>query len=93
MIPGSHPLEELEAALLRVAVNPPATLLSQLSEDHRGLLRAVKRILPGDGSGQLVLVIDQFEELFTLLADKDAREHFLDSLVMWLPQQREHLYG
>src|SRR5690606_9844743 len=27
MIPGTHPLEELEAALLRVAVNPPASLL------------------------------------------------------------------
>ncbi len=47
MLPGTHPLEELEAALLRVAVNPPESLLSQLKEDERGLARAVKRVLPG----------------------------------------------
>ena len=40
MVPGSHPLEELEAALLRVATNPPEALLAQLRSDSRGLLRA-----------------------------------------------------
>jgi serine/threonine protein kinase len=46
MMPGAHPLEELEAALLRIAVNPPDSLLNQIREDVRGLLRAVKRALP-----------------------------------------------
>ena len=41
-------LEELEAALLRIAVNPPESLLGQLREDERGLARAVKRVLPAD---------------------------------------------
>ena len=27
IVPGAHPLRDLEAALLRIAVNPPATLL------------------------------------------------------------------
>src|SRR5207249_854174 len=67
MLPGTHPLEELEAALLRAAVNPQTTLLGQLGEDDRGLVRAVKRILPEDPATELVLVIDQFEELFTLV--------------------------
>jgi len=43
MVPGVHPLEELEAALLRIAVNPPDSLLGQLKEDERGLVRAAKR--------------------------------------------------
>jgi energy-coupling factor transporter ATP-binding protein EcfA2 len=79
MTPGSHPLEELETALLRIAINPPPTLLDQLQADTRGLLRAVKRILPDDES-ELLLVIDQFEELFTLVEDEAARSHLLDSL-------------
>ena len=81
MTPGDHPLEELEAALLRVAVNPPASLLEQLREDERGILRAVKRVLPGDPQVELLLVIDQFEELFSLVDDPGVRQHFLDSLL------------
>jgi WD40 repeat protein/transcriptional regulator with XRE-family HTH domain len=80
-IPGPHPFEELEAALLRVAANPPASLLSQLKENERGLLRAVNRILPADPSIELVLVIDQFEEVFTLTADETERALLLNNLV------------
>ncbi|MEO8612823.1 MAG: AAA family ATPase, partial [Chloroflexota bacterium] len=82
MTPGSHPLEELEAALLRVAVNPPATLLEQLREDDRGLVRAVKRILPSTNTSEieLMLVIDQFEEVFTLVENEAERTQFLNIL-------------
>jgi DNA-binding SARP family transcriptional activator len=59
--PGAHPLEELEAALLRIAVNPPPSLIEQLAADELGLLRAVKRVLPDDES-ELLLVVDQLEE-------------------------------
>ena len=69
--PSAHPLEELEVALLRIAVNPPPTLMPQLNSDQRGLLRAVRRVLPDDGT-ELCLYIDQFEELFTLVADSEA---------------------
>lgn len=80
MVPGMHPFEELEAALLRIAVNPPVSMLGQLEEDERGFSRAVLRSLPEDGS-QLVLIIDQFEELFTLTQDKVERERFLKGLL------------
>jgi WD40 repeat protein/DNA-binding SARP family transcriptional activator len=76
LFPGAYPLEELEAALLRIAVNPPTSLLEQLEADERGLLRAVKRVLPGDGS-ELVLVVDQLEEVFTLVADEQRRTRLL----------------
>ena len=80
MYPGSYPFEELESALLRVAVTPTAGAMADLLGDDRGLLRVAKQILPDDDS-ELVLVIDQFEELFSLTTDDDAREHFLASLV------------
>ena len=81
MVPGTHPLEELEAALLRVAVNPPSTLMEQLRDGERGLVRAVKRVLPSDERAQMLLVIDQFEELFTLTTSEQERTDLLRSLL------------
>ena len=81
MIPGATPLNELASALLGVAVNPPANLLVQLREDERGLLRAVNSILPAGDNSELVLVIDQFEEVFTLLDSETERTHLLNSLL------------
>ncbi len=80
-LPGTHPFEELEAALLRVAVNPVPDLLEQLEEDRRGLVRAAKRLLPNDSQTELILVIDQFEEIFTLVTDEAVRTHFIDNLL------------
>ena len=81
MMPGAHPLEELEAALLRVAVNPPTSLMEQFTSDNRGLIRAVRRSLPVDPNIELVLVIDQFEETFTLVQNENERVRFLGLLV------------
>ena len=78
MTPAPHPFESLEEALLGVAVDPPISLLEQLVGED-GLQKAMRRVLPVDGS-QLLLVIDQFEELFTQVAPGVAT-HFLDTLV------------
>ena len=78
MTPAPHPFEELEAALLGVAVDPPAFLLEQLAGEH-GLQRALRRVLPNDGS-QLLLLIDQFEELFTQV-DAATADRFIATLV------------
>ncbi len=91
MIPGTNPLQELESALLRVAVNRPANLLERLREDDQGLLHAVQRLLPGGAETELVLVIDQFEEVFTLLEDEAARTHFLNSLRAAVTDPRSRL--
>ena len=91
LMPGAHPLEELEAALLRIAVNPPGSLISQLRENERGLLRAVNRCLPDDPDVELLLVIDQFEELFTLVPEEAERAHLLGSLVTAILDERSRL--
>jgi Novel STAND NTPase 1 len=77
MFPGSYPYEQLAAALLRVAVERPDDLVEELGRDELGIRRVVKRILP-PGSA-LLLVVDQFEELFTLTAD-ETRRRFLAGL-------------
>ena len=93
LTPSTHPWEEVEAALLRIAVNPPDSLLAQLRDGPRGLQRAIRRILPDDGETELVMVIDQFEELFTLVEDEEVRAQFLEGLVTAVldPNSRLHL--
>lgn len=90
MVPGTHPFEELEATLLSLASSEMPNLLTQLREDSRGLVRAVKRILPDDKS-QLVLLIDQFEELFTLVDEEDERVSFLNTLLATVNDSRSRM--
>jgi WD40 repeat protein len=78
LTPARHPMEELEAALLRVAARPPPGLLRLLESGPRGLLLAVDRVVP-EGS-ELVLVVDQFEEAFTLTEDEAERSLLLESM-------------
>ncbi|MFN8375063.1 MAG: protein kinase [Anaerolineae bacterium] len=80
MVPGMHPLDELENALLRVAVNKPDNLREVLRRDARGLGIAAQSILPTVGNSELALFIDQFEEAFTLVSEPQETAHFLDLL-------------
>ncbi len=90
MVPGTHPLDELEVALTRVAVSHAEGLREQLGRDERGLVRAAQLILPQDDS-QLLLVIDQFEELFTLIDDEAARAHFIALLQSAVSDKRSRV--
>jgi WD40 repeat protein/DNA-binding SARP family transcriptional activator len=78
MVPGAHPFDELESALVRVAVRPVPRLHDRLEEGPRGLLEAIDLVVPGDS--EVVLVVDQLEEVFTLTRDEREREAFLESL-------------
>jgi WD40 repeat protein/DNA-binding SARP family transcriptional activator len=79
MVPGSHPFDELEINLLRVAGRELSSLREPLRRDERGILRASRLVLPSDQS-ELLMVIDQFEEVFTLVEDKTEARQFLESL-------------
>ncbi len=78
LFPGAYPFEDLAAALLRVAVERPDDLVEDLARDELGIRRVAKGILPADS--ELLLVVDQFEELFTLTTDEEVRRRFLDGL-------------
>jgi serine/threonine protein kinase len=80
LVPGSDPYEALEAALLRIAVNPPPSLIEQLRADDRGILRGIRRCLPSDDA-TFALVVDQFEEIFTG-RDGAAYDGFLVALAV-----------
>jgi serine/threonine protein kinase/WD40 repeat protein len=90
MVPGAHPLDELEVALIRIAANQGGNLHEHLRRDARGLVRCAGLILPNDGT-ELVLVIDQFEEVYTLAADEDERAHFLALLCVAVTEVRSRV--
>ncbi len=89
--PTAHPLEALAVSLTRdtESVTAAATLLDDLMRDPRALHLAVRRILAGAGAARLALVVDQFEELFTLCRHEAERQAFVDNLLMATTLQTE----
>ena len=89
MLPGNHPFDEFESALSRVAVRQPGPLVEIMRSDERGIARAVNQILPDEDS-ELLVVIDQFEELFTH-GDDAERVAFVNGLVAAVREPRARL--
>ncbi len=83
MVPGAHPFTELEAALLRTRLDVTNSLGQRLADNDQAVLRAALSVLPDDDA-RLLLVIDQFEELFTLVDDHSVHRRFLDALLVAL---------
>ena len=78
LFPGAHPFDELEAALLRLSARPIPRLRDRLEGGSRGLLEVVGDAFPEES--EIVVVVDQFEEVFTLTRDIPEREAFLEAL-------------
>jgi WD40 repeat protein/DNA-binding SARP family transcriptional activator len=91
MHPGAEPAAELLAALRQVAARPlPPNLADELHADPHALQRAAAWVM-ADDDAELVLVIDQFEELYTLVADARRGAAFVASLVAAVTAPRSRL--
>ena len=77
MVPGNNPLADVEAVIAE-ATDVPNGLDKLLAPESGSSRRATLRTMPE--GGRLLLVIDQFEELFTL-TDEQQRQRFLDAIV------------
>ncbi|MDE2638013.1 MAG: protein kinase [Chloroflexota bacterium] len=80
MVPGEVPLEELGAALLSVSTSPLPGVVETLRDHVDGLAQGVYEALPSKDS-KLLLMIDQFEELFTQVELESDRQQFLDLIL------------
>jgi WD40 repeat protein/DNA-binding SARP family transcriptional activator len=89
---GTQPFEELAAALQRVALHPVDRLQERLQSDERGLLESARQLIPAETGNELLLVIDHFEELFTLVDEPGVAARYLDSLVTALTDIHCHLW-
>lgn len=90
MVPRHNPLQQLKTSLLSVAINPADTMTNKLYNDPQGLLEAVNNVLGEQDN--LLLVIDQFEEVFTLVEDENERQQFLDLLYYAVTAEEQRLW-
>jgi WD40 repeat protein len=82
LTPNAHPLESLASTI--TSENPSliasTTLMDDMANDPRSLSLFLKRMARGN-AGYFLLVIDQFEELFSLCRSDDERSSFIDNLM------------
>jgi hypothetical protein len=85
--PGSDPLESLAVALSRVVnvgqgASGLADLIGELQRNEKALHLTARQSLSENASGiMLVILVDQFEEVFTLCRNEDLRGVFIRNLL------------
>ncbi|MEM1254422.1 MAG: ATP-binding protein [Cyanobacteria bacterium P01_H01_bin.21] len=91
LVPGTHPLEALATILARIATNDPTPVkktrefreeLTQTnSEGTYDGLRRIANALPDITISPLIILVDQFEEIYTLCQDSTERTAFIKNLL------------
>ncbi|MEA5595784.1 pentapeptide repeat-containing protein [Rivularia sp. UHCC 0363] len=95
LVPGTHPVEALATVLARVATNDQ-TPVEKTKEFERVLkgtsntttdtiiydgLRRIANVLPEIAVSPLVVLVDQFEEVYSLCKDTTERQIFIENLI------------
>ena len=83
LMPTAHPLESLATTLAHEnnSVMAITTLMDDFARDERSLQIFAKRKLGSTNGSRLLLVIDQFEEVFVLCRSEEERTAFIDNLL------------
>lgn len=81
--PTAHPIEALAAVLTSHtgSLTAMSTLQSELNENPKALSFATRQLLAQQSRPRLFLVIDQFEELYTLCRSDEERQAFIENLL------------
>ncbi len=82
IVPGARPIEHLALTLSERLPDKSLKVIREDLEDDssRGLHLLATKLAKRQGT-KVVLLVDQFEELFTQTPSEDERRHFLDLLV------------
>ncbi|MFF3276037.1 hypothetical protein ACFYWU_34650 [Streptomyces chrestomyceticus] len=82
LTPGPHPLEECAARLAALTGRSATALHDELRDEPRALhLTALQILTDRPADAELLLVVDQFEEVFTLCPSARERDRFVEALV------------
>jgi WD40 repeat protein len=83
LTPTAQPLQALAAALTRdtESLSATTTLIDDLRIDPRALHLHVLKHLSRSSGSRLLVVVDQFEEVFTLCKDDTERRAFINNLL------------
>ncbi|MEA5449321.1 AAA family ATPase [Leptolyngbya sp. CCNP1308] len=101
LMPGSHPLEALAGVLAKAATQDPlpvtktrefATELGLVNKEgvYDGL-RRIASLIPQIHDAPLVVLVDQFEEVYSLCKDLDERQAFIDNLLAAAQDPSSHV--
>jgi tetratricopeptide (TPR) repeat protein len=81
MTPTAHPLDALAAALLPEAESAATAGLRDRLATNTTTLAETGPVVLGDKHPRLLLIVDQFEEVFSLGRHEEERRAFIDNLV------------
>ena len=82
MSPGAHPLRECADQLATRLGCDAAGLAAELAEDPQHLRSVLPRLLDGGTpDARCLMIVDQFEEVFSLCADAAEREAFIRAIL------------
>ena len=81
LTPTMHPLESLALSLTSGNENATTTLMDDLAQEPYCLNLLIKRTSESKNDSYFLLVVDQFEELFTLCRSEEERGAFINNLL------------
>jgi hypothetical protein len=89
IVPGTHPIESLTLAFSeKLRDRSLKTIREDLEDDSTRGLHLLAASLAKELGKKVLLVVDQFEELFTQTTAEDERRHFIDLLVTAITEPR-----
>ncbi len=91
LTPGTHPIEALAGVLAKIVTNDiaPVTKTRELTKELKikneaneyDGLRRIADLLPDINSSPLIVLVDQFEEVYSLCKDVIERQAFIENLL------------
>ena len=81
LTPGELPVTALAARVASLAGTAAESVRDSLLAEPASLSAVITKALDGQGAGDLLLVVDQFEELFTVCRDQRQRDGFVRALL------------
>ncbi|MEU5259233.1 hypothetical protein [Amycolatopsis sp. NPDC021455] len=82
LTPGTRPVEQLAIHLANLGGISAASMVTDLRADPGAVRVLSRQVLAGRAETvRLVILVDQFEEVFTLCRDEDERRAFVDCLL------------
>jgi len=81
--PAVNPLQSLGASLTRdsSSIRTAFTVAEDMMQDNRSFALMARQIANDAGAERILLIIDEFEELFTICKDEEIRLAFIDNLM------------
>jgi type II secretory pathway predicted ATPase ExeA len=93
VFPGTHPLETLAVSLAKqLPARGPVSLHEELASASARNLHLLVCQLVASPQQKVVLLVDQFEEAFTLTTNEAERRHFFELLVTAVTEPRGPLF-